>query len=546
MCACNVGVKEESVYLTSTYDQSSLVSSDATPSVLPMQTSENGDTSVTGGLASVGKWKRFEVSYSNLSWYGNPFDLEFEGVFTHVTSGRKVTQWGFYAGNNVWKIYFMPDASGEWTFETQSPDGDLNGRSGGFECVSSNLPGQLVADGNRWLLKDSGEYVAPILLPTREWFKRSKTSDGIDGFIKWADETAGALIIGTTLVYFNGAQDEIPYMKGEEGKLFNIPMWDRMNSHYDMMRDRGMGLYIMFYSDDEESPNRHNIKPKTKEELRLFKYAIARFSAYPIVMWDTGIDIGETRNNEWIDWFADWFNGNDPWEHPVSSRTGGGSGGKIPVNGTYFSNGVSTLPTNEDIINDWIRSEIPIAFTDRWRENYHRGEFNRDEIRRAVWVVGLLGGSALYVGGNENDGYLNENYAKDFEAATDLGFRNKFFREHIIDFSSLIPSNNLILAGEEIVLAADIGQEYVVYSYYGDTFSIDLDNVVGPLKAIWFNPRTGEWRDGKTVQGGEVQNFQTPTENDWVLHLFKADVDINNLWPYLFNVVIPQKKYMPK
>ena len=34
-------------------------------------------------------------------------------------------------------------------------------------------------------------------------------------------------------------------------------------------------------------------------ELRLFWYAVARFSAYPIVVWDTGIDIGETRSSQW-------------------------------------------------------------------------------------------------------------------------------------------------------------------------------------------------------------------------------------------------------
>jgi hypothetical protein len=204
------------------------------------------------------------------------------------------------------------------------------------------LPGKLTRQGNRWILQDQSKHVAPILLPTREWFKRTNTGDGVDGLIRWADDTAGALLIGTTLVYFSQAQEEIPYIIGQEGEQFNIPMWDRLNSHYDMLRDQGMGFYIMFYSDDSESPNRYGITAKSPEEMRLLRYAIARFSAYPIVMWDTGIDIQETRSNEWIDWFADWFNENDPRQHPVSSRTGGGSGGKIPNTGTYFSDGSAT------------------------------------------------------------------------------------------------------------------------------------------------------------------------------------------------------------
>jgi hypothetical protein len=468
---------------------------------------------------SVGKWKRFEVVMSNLTWSGNPFDLELIGVFKHIPSGRVINQLGFYAGDNTWKIYFMPDVLGEWTYQTQSPDVDLNGITGSFNCISSGLPGRLIGDGNRWLLEDSGEYVAPIMVPTREWFKRSNTNEGIDDFIQWADDTVGAIIIGITLVYFDGAQDEIPYVKGQEGELFNIPMWDRMNSHYDMMRDRGMGLYIMFYSDDEESPNRHNIKQRSLEELRLFKYAIARFSAYPIVMWDTGIDIQETRDNEWIDEFTDWFNMNDPWRHPVSSRTGGGSGGKFPKNGTYYSDGASSLPSHQTVVSDWMRREVPTTYTDRWRENYHRGGFDRDEIRRAVWEVGLVGGSAIYVGGNENAGHLTETYAKDFEAAPDIGLRTRFFQEQILDFRLLNPSDELVLSGRGVVLSANRGREYVAYDHDGGSFSLDLNNVTGSLTAEWFNPRTGGRIDGGTVQGGGARTFTTPTQQDWVLHL---------------------------
>jgi hypothetical protein len=469
----------------------------------------------------VGKWKRFEVVLSNPSWSGNPFDLDLIGNFEHTPTGKIVKQLGFYAGDNTWKIYFMPDLIGEWTYKTQSTDEDLHGLTGSLNCIESGLPGKLIGNGKRWLFEDSHEYVSPILLPTREWFKRSNTSEGIDEFIQWADETTGALIIGTTLVYFHGAQDEIPYVKGQEGELFNIPMWDRLNSHYDMMRDRGMGLYIMFYSDDEESPNRHNILPKSPEELRLFKYAVARFSAYPIVMWDTGIDIRETRKKEWIDWFTNWFNANDPWRHPVSSRTGGGSGGKFPENGTYYSDGASELPPHKTVVGDWMSREVPTAYTDRWRENYRRGEFDRDGIRRAVWEIGLVGGSAVYIGGNENDGYLNENYATDLEAASDLGFRNQFFRKKIIDFGSLTPSDNLLMTGQGVILAANKGREYVVYDYDGGSFSINFKDANEPLNVRWFNPRTGELIKGEMIHGGESHSFLTPTKDDWVLHVFK-------------------------
>jgi hypothetical protein len=475
----------------------------------------------------VGKWKRFEVSFENPSWSGNPFDLELTAVFTHVPSGRSLTQLGFYAGDNVWKIYFMPDDLGEWTFLTSSPDSDLDEQSGAFTCVDSDLPGRLIAEGNRWMLEESGEHVAPILLPTREWFKRTDTENGIDDFILWTKNTAGAMIIGTTLVYFSHAQDEVPYIKGEEGITFNIEMWDRLNSHYDYLRDQGMGAYIMFYSDDLDSPNAYGIEPQSPEEMRLFRYAVARFSAYPIVMWDTGIDIAETRDFGWIDWFATWFNSNDPWEHFVSSRSSGGSGGKLPNDATYYSDGTATLPNHDDVVDHWSDLDIPLAYTDRWRENFTRGNFDPAKIRRAAWEVGLVGGTAVYFGGNDNSGYLNENYATDLEAAATLGHRNRFFRDHITDLAQLTPHDEMIASGNQVILSADPVREYVAYDWNGGSFSIDLSEITGAFTAVWYNPRTGAISSAGVVEAGDTVAFTTPDNQDWVLHLTSGSASIN-------------------
>ena len=68
-------------------------------------------------------------------------------------------QHGFYAGDDRWKIYFMPDEEGEWTYKTQSPDPELDKREGRFVCVASDLKGQLTAQNNRWVLKGEGGFL---------------------------------------------------------------------------------------------------------------------------------------------------------------------------------------------------------------------------------------------------------------------------------------------------------------------------------------------------------------------------------------------------
>jgi hypothetical protein len=470
---------------------------------------------------SVGKWQRFEVALHNPAWDGNPFDLIVHGVFTHLPTGRRVAQLGFYAGDDIWRIYFMPDELGQWDYVTTSDVAALDGQSGSLTAVASELPGRLLPDGNRWRLSDSGEVVSPIILAVNRWFKRTETSQGISDFIRWADEEAGALLIGTTFTFFRLRPEEVPYLKGQEGEWFNIEMWDRINSHYDALRDRGMGFYFMFFTDDDDSPNRFGIRPQSVEEERLLRYAVARFSAYPIVVWDSGIDITEYRSMRWIDWFVTWMLDNDPWQHPVSSRTGGGSGGKFPDCATYYSDGTSTLPSHQRVVANWTSRVVPTAYTDRWREDFWRGGFDREKIRRAAWEVGLVGGPMIYFSGNEGDGSLESNYASDLAAAPDLGHRSRFFRVHIRDFGALHPHSELLTGLSDAVLVANPGMEYVVYSHEGGRFYVDLSAVAGRITAAWFNPRTGIMLPAATIRGGSICTFDTPDHQDWVLHLVR-------------------------
>lgn len=470
----------------------------------------------------VEKWKRLEVSYSNTSWSGNPFDLPFTGMFISPT-GRVFNHFGYYAGDDIWKINFMPDEVGEWTFRTTSTDNDLDGQAGSFSVVVSELPGPLKGDGNRWKLEDSGQYVIPIMLPSREYFKSTETADGINDFIDWSKDIVGARVIGTTLIYFNHAPNASPYINGQEGVEFNIPMWDRLQSHYDYLRDRGMGHYIMFYSDDGQAPTPNGVGPQSVEEIRLFRYTIARFAAYPTVMWDTGIDIGETRTNTWIHWFADYFNENDPWQHPVSSRAGGGSGGTFPNNASYYSDGdkgvgSKGVPTRTDLLSRWEGQSVPTAYTDRFREDYNRGDWDKDSIRKVTWRMGLTGGMAVYLSGSDNGGYLTSSYASDLESGPSLGFSATFFEEMVQNFGSLNPHDELV-TGDQAILSANIGQEYIVYDENGGTITVDLSSVDGQCSFYWFNPRTGIADPTQVIQGGSVQTFMAPDTNDWTLHI---------------------------
>jgi hypothetical protein len=78
------------------------------------------------------KWDKFELAQKAHA-PGNPFDVEYQAEFTHA--GRSIGVAGFYDGDGVFKVRFMPELEGEWTYVTRSNIHALNGQRGSFTCT---------------------------------------------------------------------------------------------------------------------------------------------------------------------------------------------------------------------------------------------------------------------------------------------------------------------------------------------------------------------------------------------------------------------------
>jgi hypothetical protein len=109
------------------------------------------DTIEKKAAQSVGLYDVFEVAVTNDRSYANPFDyqaIELQADFT-APSGKKVPYFGFYDGDgkggsqgNVWKLRFMPNETGKWSYVYRWTDGADRG-SGSFDVVDTGLPGPL-------------------------------------------------------------------------------------------------------------------------------------------------------------------------------------------------------------------------------------------------------------------------------------------------------------------------------------------------------------------------------------------------------------------
>ena len=85
---------------------------------------------------SVEKWGMYEVTLKGPET-GNPFvGIELSAVFTD--GERTFEPDGFYDGNGIFKIRFMPDKEGVWTYKTKSNRKELDGKEGQFTCTPAS------------------------------------------------------------------------------------------------------------------------------------------------------------------------------------------------------------------------------------------------------------------------------------------------------------------------------------------------------------------------------------------------------------------------
>jgi len=79
--------------------------------------------------STVEKWGVFEVELKGPT-EGNPFDVRVSAVFTDGARSHEVA--GFYDGDGIYRVRFMPEATGTWRYETKSSRWELTGKLGSF------------------------------------------------------------------------------------------------------------------------------------------------------------------------------------------------------------------------------------------------------------------------------------------------------------------------------------------------------------------------------------------------------------------------------
>ncbi|MHA5097088.1 DUF5060 domain-containing protein [Oenococcus oeni] len=120
-------------------------------------------------METIERWKTYEFKLDG-PINGNPFtDIKLFGIFTNNGHSRKVR--GFYDGNGVYKIRYMPKEIGNWTVNTESNNTDLDGQENSFIVTeaSTNNHGPVQVQGQTHFVYADGTPYMPFGTTAYAW-----------------------------------------------------------------------------------------------------------------------------------------------------------------------------------------------------------------------------------------------------------------------------------------------------------------------------------------------------------------------------------------
>ena len=140
--------------------------------------------------------------------------------------------------------------------------------------------------------------------------------------------------------------------------------------------------------------------------------------------------------------------------------------------------------------------------------------------RKGFWTAFASGGHVDYtdysfqpeIGGDERG-------LRRAELRRQLGHLAGFTRQ--VRFWEMHPAD-LVRAGDAYALVSP--REAVIYLPDGGNVEVDLNGMMGALRAKWFNPRNGLSSQLSAVTGGKTRSFAAPDHHDWVLYLQSEEV----------------------
>lgn len=474
---------------------------------------------VDSEIPSVGQYKTLELVFTASVAPQNPFNTYLLKLEVTDPRGRIFQIDGFYDGNGeggqagfIWKARLCPYETGRWSWRTISgdqADPALANLSGEFRCLGSPDRGGVVAQGAHCRLQ-SGDPLFLVgnfldfgngLTSTHTFMSEVTTDSERDDILERHRDFHAA---NKANVYFANRGDYssrsvTPWLgtaSSNDKTRMDLARWHLYDGYILALKDQKMIASMWFFADDSGFGDL-----PSADRNRLFRYAMARTSAFTHTMYVLTLEYQEGWTEAEVSSAGSYLQTKNPWDRTVSvhmlEQTDWHFTGETWPDFIASQGGNNSDPSE---INDYAVSMRNDEMLPHIDEEFGKLQGNSDTRLRANQWANLCGGAAGSGTGSE------------------LGALQRFLAQSRIPFQRMASANSLVeLGGSSRFCLAESGAHYLVYSTTG-SFRLTVSG--SGLTGRWFNPRDSQGNLGAPFPVSSGSRVYTPPSQvtaDWVL-----------------------------
>ena len=345
----------------------------------------------------VEQWGLYEIALKGPST-GNPFrDVTLSAQFTQAH--RTVEVKGFYDGDGTYRIRFMPDSTGPWSYKTTSSAAELNGRTGRFTCFQPK-PGNHgpVTTAHQFHFEHAdGTPYFPFGTTTYALFFTSdeNAANSLAGMTGKFNKTRACVLPkplgqGEQMLPFPTLGTPDATGKANDYTRFNPEYFQRLEKRLLQLQAAGIEAdCILFHPYDAWG---YKAMPNDVDDFYL-RYTIARLAAFRNVWWSIANEYDLVRAKTMSDWdhFFRVVQTEDPYSHLRSIHHSRVIYDHSKASCTHASlqsydfekSAERRLAWNKPIIYDEIQYEGDVER--RW------GNLSAEEMTRRFWLAVING-----------------------------------------------------------------------------------------------------------------------------------------------------------
>ncbi len=349
-------------------------------------------------FAQTERWSMFEISLQGPST-GNPFvDVELGARFE--LGHRSIDVDGFYNGAGVYRVRFMPDTVGEWTYTTRSNRPELDGKSGKVICTEARAGNHgpvRVRNTTHFAYEDGAPYI-PIGTTAYAW---THQGDALEeqtlATLRAAPFNKMRMCVFPKSYAYNANEPVYYPFENNDTARFNPAFFAHLEKRVHDLQALGIEAdLILFHPYDRWG----YAKMGAAADDRYLRYVVARLSAYRNVWWSVANEWDLVKGKTVADWdrYFHIIEQRDPYQHLRSIHHS-----KVMYDHSKpWVTHVSIQGDDFEKSLEWLAAyKKPVIFDEcQYEGNIPRrwGSISAQEMTRRFWLGTVYG---VYVGHGE-------------------------------------------------------------------------------------------------------------------------------------------------